>query len=102
MQVNTSVKHLSSATHCSLHISIIWQIGNCIGGNFNIHIWAWSVSPSVQVCVCVGGGGVRKKANSVSLDRCQIFFRLKLATCMLSNPVNSANTYFIYFLTENL
>ena len=28
---------------------IIWQIGYCIGDNFNIHIWAWSASPSFQV-----------------------------------------------------
>ena len=32
-----------------VNVSIIGQIGHCIGGNFNIHIWAWSVSPSVQV-----------------------------------------------------
>ena len=28
---------------------IIWQIGYCIGGSFNIHIWVWSASPSVQL-----------------------------------------------------
>ena len=30
-------------------VSIVRQMGHCMGGNFNIHIWAWSASPSVQV-----------------------------------------------------
>ena len=25
-------------------ISIVRQMGHCMGGNFNIHIWAWSSS----------------------------------------------------------
>ena len=33
----------------AISAGLIWQIGYCIGGNFNIQIWAWSASPFVQV-----------------------------------------------------
>ena len=49
--------------------SIIWQIGYCIGGNFNIHIWAWSASP-YDIC---SSEEIIENANSVSVDSYHIF-----------------------------
>ena len=44
-------KHLKQLFHRFARISFLrfGQIGDFIGGNFNIHIWAWSASPCVQV-----------------------------------------------------